>query len=109
MATEIKRANGLVVTKTKILGSGRFVFDAYEPSSYFGKHSTLFTIEGQCHGSVPSRRLPEEIDIIPVGSARWEALDAFRSANETEAYAAILAAFPEAAKGHLSMGHIDLY
>lgn len=101
MLIENKRVGNVIVHKFEMLpkGSGRVIFGAYEASSYFGDHSSLMTIEGQTCGSIASRRIPAEIDALPVGPVRWEALDAFRAANLREAFAAILAAFPEAVEG----------
>ncbi len=108
--SETKRVGAVVVTKHSIAGcESLVVYAAYEPSSYFGPHSTLYTIDGQVHGSIPSRRLPEEIEALKPGSPeRLVACDANRRANEAEAYAAIVAAYPEAADGRRGMGEIEL-
>jgi hypothetical protein len=109
---EKKAVGGFVVCKNSIAPTGRIVFSVYEPSSYFGPHSTLFTIGNQVHGSVTSRRLPGAIDAIPVrvngewNQARFDAIDAWRKQVREECYAAIVAAFPEAVEGARQEGEI---
>lgn len=106
--TENKQVGSVIVHKSAIGGTASLVvYTAYEASSYFGPHSSLFTIDGQTCGSLQSRRLPKEIDAIPVGQARFDAVDAFRHANENQAYTAIIAAFPEAADGRRVNGEIE--
>ena len=107
--SEHKSVGPVIVTKHSIAGTNAIVYSVYEISSYFGPHSTLFTIDGETCGSLPSRRLPKEIQAIPVGPARFEACDAFRKANEEEAYKAILVAYPEAAEGTRSNGEIEVW
>lgn len=107
-----KVAEGTIkVTRTPIIGTNCVLFRAYELSAagYFGPHSFLFTIDGKVHGELPSRALPAEIAALPVGPHRWGECDAFRAANEREAYAAILAAYPEAAGGSRRMGQIEIW
>ena len=107
---EHKIVGSVIVTKHSVAGSNAVVYAAYEPSSYFGRHSSLFTIDGQCCGSLPSRRIPEAIEAMRGGSPeRCAACDAFRAANESEAYAAIVSAYPEAANGYRSLGEIEVW
>ena len=106
--SESRRVGSVVVHRYSVAGTrGLVVYAAYEASSYFGPHSSLFTIDGQTCGTLPSRRLPTEIDALPVGQERFDAVDAFRHANEAEAYAAIVLAFPEAAEGQRRSGEIE--
>jgi hypothetical protein len=106
--SENKAVGSVIVHKFSVAGTRSLVcFAAYEASSYFGPHSSLMTLDGQTCGSLQSRRLPKEIDAIPVGPARFKACDAFRAANEQAAYAAIIAAFPEAAEGKRRGGEIE--
>lgn len=109
MSSAHKTVGSVIVTKHQIIGTKHFVFGAYEASAYSGRHSSLLSIDGQCCGSLASRPMPAEIAALPVGPARWEALDEFRAANEAEAYAAIVAAFPEAADGERSRGEIEIW
>lgn len=107
--SENKTVGAVIVHKYSVAGCRSLVvFAAYEASSYFGPHSSLMTLDGQTCGSLPSRRLPADIDAIPVGPARFAAVDAFRAANEAAAYEAIVAAYPEAADGRRQNGEIEL-
>lgn len=107
--TENKQVGNIIVHSYRVAGTKSLrVYGAYEASSYFGPHSSLLTIDGQTCGTLQSRRLTAEIDAIPVGPARFEACDAFRAANQAEAYAAIIAAFPEAAEGRRANGEIEV-
>lgn len=96
--SESKKVGSIIVIKHRSVGGG-YVFGAYEPSSIMGKHSTILHVEGQCYGAVGTRRLPAEIEALPVGLKRSAACDAFRKANVEEAYVAILMAYPEASEG----------
>jgi hypothetical protein len=107
--SEHKLVGDVRVTKTRILGTRSLVvYAAYEPSSYFGRHFTLYTIEDVVCGQLSSRRLPADVDAIAVGPARFEAIDAFRADNDAEAYEAILAAYPEAQGGRRRSGEIEV-
>lgn len=112
--SENKKVGGLVVYKASIAPTGRLVYTVYEPSSYCGPHSTLFTINDCVHGAVTSRRLPKEIDAIPVrvagkwNQARFDAIDVWRAGLREECYAAIVSAYPEAADGARREGEIEL-
>ena len=76
-------------------GTPHVVFEALEASKVMGAHSEITTTPtGEWVGTLTSRPIPADIEALPVGPARWAALDAFRAANEAEAYAAINAAFP---------------
>ena len=80
-------------------GTPHVIFEALEASRVMGGHSTITTTpSGEWVGTLTSRPLPAEIAALPVGPARWAALDAWRAANEAEAYAAIMAAFPVTAR-----------
>jgi hypothetical protein len=109
--SESKTVGSVIVHKFSVAGMSVPVvcYVAYEASSYFGNHSTLFTIDGQVCGSLTSRRIGAEIEALKGGSpARLAACDAFRKANATEAYAAILAAYPEAVDGNRDNGEIEI-
>lgn len=74
----------------------------YEPSEIFGPHSSIGAIDSvrealACNwpGAVMSRRLPAEIDALPVGEARFEAIHRWRTALAEICYEAIRRALPE--------------
>lgn len=84
-------------------------FVAYEPSSFMGPHSSIFSIEGQWFGKIGSRELPEELDALPARSEkRSKAVKTWQEAQYQEAYDAILAENPEAAEGSRLMGEITI-
>jgi len=59
---------------------------------------------------VGSRPLPPELDALPAYSdERYRAVSAWHAAQYDEAYAAIVAEYPEAADGERSMGEIRLH
>ena len=98
-----------IVHKFSVGGARDLVcFAAYEPSSYFGPHGSLMTLDGNVCGSLQSRRLPASIDEMPIYAERLAACDAFRKANEAEAYAAIVEAYPEATDGLRRNGEIEV-
>lgn len=76
-----------------ILTTDRVIVAVYEKNdghSSFMTHPDL----GVWVGQLTARKLPAEIDAIPVGPARFEAIGDWRKANEKEANDAIRAAFP---------------
>ncbi len=77
------------VTGQRIMGTSTTVYEAYEPSSVAGNHSTITTIDGEWFGKIATRRLPAEINAMPIGLERSAAVDAFHKARYAEAYAAI--------------------
>jgi hypothetical protein len=108
--SEHRQVGSVFVTRHSIAGTrGLVVYGAYELSSYFGPHSSLLSIDGACCGSLASRRLPESVSNLPVGEERFAACDAFRAQNEEEAYTAIVAAYPEAARGERGRGEVEVW
>jgi hypothetical protein len=105
---ETRKAGNVTVTRSRVLGTACYVYTAWEPSSATG-HGTVTTIDGAWHGEIGSRRAPEAALALPVGPARWAALDADRAAQYAEAHAAIVAAFPEAAEGTRENGRISVW
>lgn len=100
---------GEVIQKTRIIGMNLDVYSAWEPTEDHA-HSTITTFEdyGPWYGRVATRRLTPELDALPAMSReRSEAVGRWHEAQYEEAYALILAAFPEAANGRRSSGHID--
>lgn len=107
--TQIRTIGDKKVKRTNIIGTDCFVYSAYEPSSYTGNHSSLFSFDGQCHGAVQSRRLTAELAALPAMShERYDRCTDYRQQNEREAIAYILALFPEAASGRVRDGEIVL-
>jgi hypothetical protein len=109
--SEQQIANGLIVERYNIIGTRRWVYDAWEPSERNGEmpfsHSTIRTVDGRWMGRIGTRRLPAELEALPAySSERARAVGAFHEAQYEEAYAAIIAAFPAAEHGCRSMGEI---
>ena len=77
------------VTGQRIMGTSTTVYEAYEPSSVAGNHSTITMIDGEWYGKIATRRLPADINAMPIGPERSAAVDAFHKARYAEAYAAI--------------------
>jgi len=77
------------VRGTRIIGTDVTVYEAYEPSSVTGPHSTITTIDGEWYGKIATRRLPDDINAIPVGPERSAAVYAFHNQRYAEAYSAI--------------------
>lgn len=97
--TEIRTAaNGLFVWGSRIIGTNRTVYGAWEPSSYMGNHRCITTTDGgQTLGQVGTRRIGSEIEALPGGSGdRIIACEKHRMAQVEEAQAAIASAFPAA-------------
>ena len=76
MSTIRALPNGIIVNQYNIIGTSTTVYEAFEPSSYTGNHSTLQRFNDCVYGSIASRR---------TGS---------RSENANEAIQYILDAFP---------------
>jgi lactate dehydrogenase-like 2-hydroxyacid dehydrogenase len=91
---EARSVGNKLVTKSKVIGG--VVYSALEPSSYFGGHGSLTSVEGRTFGYVGTRRIGPEIEkLLPGSDERIEACRRFRLANALEAHALIRAAFPE--------------
>lgn len=112
MGTEQRQANGLTVEKYNIIGTHLWVYGAWERTSALGSryegHSTIQSAnDGGWLGRVGTRRLTPELDALaPYSQERFDAVCAFYDAQYAEAYAAIVAAFPEAAEGRRDAGEI---
>lgn len=91
----------LIVQRIPIITSSTVVFTVYEkadhPLEAGGTHSTIMTFDGRdgWYGRLGTRRLPNEINVIPVGKERFTSVDAFHRAQYEEAYRAILDSYPE--------------
>lgn len=100
----------MIVVTTRVIGTRIDVFSVWERTSgYAGPHSSFFTIGDVLMGKVGARRLPFEIDVLPRGDTRLAAVTAFQQAQYEEAYAAILAEYPQAAQGRRDMGEITIH
>lgn len=104
MATLTAQVGAITVQRFQVIGTPVLVHEAWE--AYNG-HSSTTHIDGVRMGKVTSRPLTAELDALPIRSlARLEAVQAFYRDLYREAYAAIVAAFPEAADGRFSHGEI---
>ncbi len=82
---------------------------AYEPSSFMGPHSSIFSIDDQWFGKIGSRELPEDLEALPARSEkRSKAVKTWQMAQYKEAYDAIIAEHPEAVEGSRLMGDITI-
>jgi len=113
MTRLIREANGLTIEAHDIIGTDLMIYSAWEPSCWLPEgghaHSSLQHIDGVLMGRVGMRRLPAALEALPAFSdARLTAVQAWEGEQEHEAYAAIVAAFPEAAFGRRSSGEISL-
>ncbi len=107
--SEYKYLGDKAVHKYNIIGTNLIVYNAWEPSSITGKHSTITFIDSKCYGQIGTRRMPPEIDVLPAGSE--ERIKAVRRNYEEqyqEAYRIIIEAFPEASAGTRDMSDIEV-
>ena len=101
---------GYMVAKHKMIGFESYTFSVYTPTTYEGKFHTFFRIPGgELHGRVGTEEAPESIRSIPHFDERNAKCLEFRSSRYQVAYDAITRVFPEASKGHRSLGHIRLW
>jgi len=99
--TKIQRTMGA------LNGTTRYV--AWESSTPTGKHSTITTIDGEWYGRIGTDPDPEMFEHLTAGSD--ERIAAVRRAYEHRyqaAYCAIVAEYPEAVMGKMSMGEIEV-
>jgi hypothetical protein len=104
-------SNRYVVRRYRVHPGKLHVIDVYEPymrDTPEGSHSTITTIDGQWHGRVGTARLPAELDALPVGAARFAAVDAHYRQQYALAYRLIRRAFPEV-QGKEDMGEVEFY
>jgi hypothetical protein len=82
------------VQRVRIAGTNYHVFSAWEPSSHFGKHYSITTIDGQIYGRVGTERLPDELEKLPAFSQeRGEQVIAWRQEQYQRSYQMIRTAF----------------
>jgi len=100
--------NGIVVSKVETY-CDLYIFKAWEPSSYTGRHFAVTSIDGKCYGMIGTDPDHSAFDHIAAGSLeRIDAVNAEYARRREVAYAEIIAAFPEAATGRRTMNEIEL-
>lgn len=104
-----KLDNGIIVRRIRILSTQIVVYSAWEISNFARNHSTITTFDDQWYGTIHSRRDDSTYCHLRGGSdKRIAAIIAHYDANDVESYAAIIAAFPEAATGKRLYGEIEI-
>lgn len=88
------------------LGTGVFLFEAYEPNATVQSHAVRLVIGDVVLGEVSSRRIPASVQALPQGPKKWALQDSYHAVYDTEAYAWIVRAFPEAELGVRCSGGI---
>jgi len=107
--SEYKHVGEKTVHKYNIIGTNLVVYNAWEPSSVMGKHSSITFIDSKCYGQIGHRHMPPEIDALPAGSQqRIDEVHKNYEEQYQEAYRIIIEAFPEAAAGNQDMGDIEI-
>lgn len=112
----MSRDKELLVQRVPIITSSTVVFSVYEKTESpleAGGHSTITTFDGRdgWYGRLGTRRLPAEVNSIPVGEERFEVVRAWARVQHDEAYRAILTVYPELLheeKAHFDYGEISL-
>lgn len=89
--------NGMYAHKYGMLTTSFVCYKVYEPSSLFGNHSSITRHPEHGYlGDITTRRLPAELDALPVYSdERYQAVKAYHKSLEEQAEAYILQAFPQ--------------
>ncbi|MDP2730341.1 MAG: hypothetical protein Q8O55_07655 [Dehalococcoidales bacterium] len=106
---EYKHIGDKVVNKYNIIGTNLVVYNAWEPSSITGKHSSITTVDEKWYGKIGTSHVPPALDALPAGSdERIKAVHAYFEEEYAEAYRLIVEAFPEAATGTRDMGDIEI-
>jgi hypothetical protein len=96
----------ILVERYNIIGTPFWKYRAWEP---LAGHSTITSgPEGRRLGEVRTRPLPAEIEGLPYGDRRIDAVEDWHLEQYREAYRAIRQAFPEASFGKASDGVIEL-
>ncbi|MGE5571096.1 MAG: hypothetical protein ACM3S5_18835 [Rhodospirillales bacterium] len=123
LSDETRVVAGCLVRRFNICTTRTWVYAVYEPTELAGHdddaHSTVTTFEGHVGrlsdgrstnwwGRLGTRGLPSDINALPVGEARSNAVAAYHDKQYALAYRLILAAFPEAADGRRDMGEIEI-
>jgi hypothetical protein len=108
-STHIQIGN-VIVARTPIGGSNCVAYSAWQlaPGSW-PKHGTQMSFNGVAAGRIGSEPIPDGIDQMARGDERVVAVKKFYADCNERAYHAILAAFPEAAKGTKTVGEIEVW
>lgn len=111
---EWKAVGGVWVHRFNLIGTRAVVHQVYEPTGAPGRSYTHGSIttgpDGTWLGRIGTGDLPADLDALPARSdERYDAVKAWQAAEYDRAYAAILAAYPEAAEGRRDMGDIEVY
>jgi hypothetical protein len=96
-------ATGVVVKRTRIIGTATVIYDAWEPTRLMDAtdgHSTICSGSDCARagwlGRVGTKRLPRELDALPANSTeRLLAVRSWHAQEYDRAHAAILDAYPE--------------
>ena len=108
--SETKEVNGIIVHKFNIGCTHRFVYNAWEPSSYFGNHSTVTSFNGKCYGRIgtnPDKSLFEHLE--PCSLDRHHAVNNAYQQQYDRAIKYINEAYPETRDGQITdMGEIEI-
>lgn len=107
---EHKAVGDKIIDKYSIIGTNIIVYNAWEPSGVFGRHSTITTIDGKWYGRIGTRWLPPYLENMLAGSLeRIQTVSKWLKDQYEEAYTLILQAYPEASSGMCTMGEIEAY
>jgi len=111
---EYRSVGDVIVNRFRIIGTRTLVYQALERWSSengIGSHSSLTSVDGRdgWYGRVGTKRLPANLDALPaMTQERFDAVDAWHGQEYDRAYAAIIAAYPEAEGGRRRMGEIEI-
>lgn len=76
----VKDGKTYLVSNYKIIGTREWRVEVYEPTTIGqGGHTTITSEFGKWWGSITSRALPTDINAIPVGPVRWNAIKVLRA------------------------------
>lgn len=86
---------GIVIHRYSLIGTSLVAYEVLERSSVLGAHSTITFHQNRWYGSLTTRKLPQYIDVLPLGSnVRIAAVQAYHEELERQAEAIVRAAFP---------------
>ena len=99
------------IDKYTIIGTNITKFAAYEPTTFDRNqgylHSTItHSLDTVCYGQIGTRRPTTPLPTSP--EDRYTAVMAHYNAQYEEAYALIIAQYPEATNGLRDMGEIEI-
>jgi hypothetical protein len=97
-----------IIQRFRVITTNTIVYQAWEPGTLMGRHSTVTFFDGRCFGRIGSDPDGSIYDGIPVGAERSAAVKRAYDERYAVAYEAIIRAFPEAADGKRDMGEITV-